>query len=355
MKRRSPGGDRHHIARSHHSSLVNGREMTLRAALFTTLCLVSVAGLAARWQTAGAAPEPSGHKPASSAPEASQSAAAQAAPRAGAAPELAASAFELAAAASEPIVGVLLPRRSTEVAAPVPGTLRELPVRLGDHVEAGAVLASFDVRLSALERQIAEAALETANSEREQLRVQQRQAEQRAQRLQELERAGVAPGSELVDAKFESELGAARVAGADSQVEEQRTRVARLRALEAQSVVRAPFAGTVAARYVDPGATLSVGEPILRLMSDGDAILRFAIPESARVRPAPEQRVSARVRSRPDLCIEAQIERAAPEIDPASRRLIVEARVLAASAAANRALLGASYVVQLLEHCHAEP
>jgi RND family efflux transporter MFP subunit len=250
---------------------------------------------------------------------------------------------------------VLLPRRSTEVSAPVPGTLRELPVRLGDHVEAGAVLASFDVRLSALERQIAEAALETANSEREQLRVQQRQAEQRAQRLQELERAGVAPGSELVDAKFESELGAARVAGADSQVEEQRTRVARLRALEAQSVVRAPFAGTVAARYVDPGATLSVGEPILRLMSDGEAILRFAIPESARVRPAPEQRVSARVRSRPDLCIEAQIERAAPEIDPASRMLIVEARVLDASAAANRALLGASYVVQLLEHCHAEP
>jgi len=324
----------------------------MRTAILGTLGLASLAGLAASWQ-AGSAParEPAARGPAPL--SMASGAAAYVAPGRGKLARPEAPARGLPAAAPEPIVGVLLPRHSTEVSAVLPGSLRELPVRLGDHVEAGALIASFDVRLAALDRQMAEAALETASSEREQLRVQQRQAEERAERLGELERAGVAPGSELTDAKFQSALGAARVTGADSQLEEQRTRVARLRAQEAQSVVRAPFAGTIAARYVDPGTTLAAGAPLVRLVSDNDAILRFAVPENRTLRPVLHQRVTARVRARPELCVEAEVERVAPEIDPASRMLIVEARAL--NAPATEQLLGASYEVLLQEHCHAEP
>jgi RND family efflux transporter MFP subunit len=251
------------------------------------------------------------------------------------------------------LVGVLLPRHSTDVSAAQPGTLREVRARLGDHVEAGAVLATFDVRLAALERRIAEAALGSAGSSREQLRVEQLRAEEHLERVGALQREGIAPGADLSDAEFQSAIGAARVSGADAQLEEQRARVERLRALEGEAVVRAPFSGTIAARYVDPGSTLAAGEAIVRIVSDDDAVLRFALPERSAARPVVHGRVLASARTLPGLTLRAEIERVAPEIDPASRMLIVEARA-EASAGSELQRLGTTFDVRLLEQSHAE-
>ena len=48
------------------------------------------------------------------------------------------------------------------------------------------------------------------------------------------------------------------------------------RALLAEGAVRAPFAGTIAARYVDVGAMIHRGAPLVRLIEDGELRVRFA-------------------------------------------------------------------------------
>jgi len=253
------------------------------------------------------------------------------------------------------MIGVLLARESAEVAALQPGVLREVAVRLGDHVQKGAVIARFHARLTQLDREMAQAALQTAESDRARIELEQRQAGERAERLAELVRAGVAPEEQLSDALFQSAIAGARVAAAESQRREQSARVDRLRTLEADAFVRAPFSGTVAARYVDPGSAVAAGAPLVRIVSDGPPTLRFAAPERSRAQLGPGTRVAARLRAAPALTLEAEVERIAPEVDPASRLLIVEARARTSAPELESQVLGAMFDVVLLESTDGRP
>ena len=49
-------------------------------------------------------------------------------------------------------------------------------------------------------------------------------------------------------------------------------------------IVRAAFAGTVAARYLDAGGTVRSGTPIISLIRPEDLWVRFAIPETQQAR-----------------------------------------------------------------------
>jgi multidrug efflux pump subunit AcrA (membrane-fusion protein) len=162
-------------------------------------------------------------------------------------------------------------------------------------------------------------------------------------------RAGVAPEEQLSDARFQSAIAGARVSTAESQRREQSARVDRLRTLEADAFVRAPFSGTVAARYVDPGSAVAAGAPLVRIVSDGPPTLRFAAPERSRAQLGLGTRVTARLRTAPALTLEAEVERIAPEVDPASRLLIVEARARISAPELESQVLGAMFDVMLLE------
>ena len=102
----------------------------------------------------------------------------------------------------------------------------------------------------------------------------------------------------------------------------QRARVAQARDRLAKAELRAPANGTVARRYVDPGALTGPGQPVVRLIGDGSLIVRFAAP--------PEQARSLRAATRLSISTEdgsvpAVIESVSPEIDPPSGMVIVVA------------------------------
>lgn len=225
-----------------------------------------------------------------------------------------------------PMIGVLLAYESTDVPSAQPGLLREIYVRVGDRVQRGDVIARLDPRLAELDREMAQAAVDTSRAEREQAGVQQRQDRERAERLAELFRAGVASEQQLSDAEFQRASGEAHAAAVASQLREQEARLQRLRTLEAGFLIRAPFSGTVAARYLDPGSAVAAGGPVVRVVSDSAPCLRFAAPERLRPQLTPGTKVNASPRDQPGPMLTAEIERVAPEIDPASRMLIVEAR-----------------------------
>jgi multidrug efflux pump subunit AcrA (membrane-fusion protein) len=93
--------------------------------------------------------------------------------------------------------------------------------------------------------------------------------------------------------------------------------------VEAQ--LRAPFAGAISRRYVDAGATLELGRPVVQLISDA-RLVRFAVPEerSAALRLGGAVQVEFVDEG---LKVRGAVTAIAPEIDAGTRLLFAEARL----------------------------
>src|SRR5690606_30175627 len=72
---------------------------------------------------------------------------------------------------------------------------------------------------------------------------------------------------------------AAAVESASAQQAQAQARVGVLDRQIAESRIRAPFAGTVAARRFDPGSFVAAGSTVLRLVANAPLRVRFEVPE----------------------------------------------------------------------------
>jgi RND family efflux transporter MFP subunit len=237
---------------------------------------------------------------------------------------------------------VLLAQAAIDIAAPVAGRLESVDVKVGDDVPAGSIVARLDVRSMEKELSIAEATLRRASTERDQAVLELDQARERESRLARLaEEAKAVSEQDLSMARHQQRLAAARLEGADASMGEQRTRVAQIRDAIAEARVKAPFAGVVAARYLDAGATISRGERILKLMTTGTPLVRFAVPESEARTVAVHQAVNVLLDGR-DSPLAARISRISPDVDPPSQMIFVEATIADSGHVEEAVLVGAA-------------
>lgn len=162
--------------------------------------------------------------------------------------------------------GVTRSVRHARLSFSLPARLALRPVEVGDRVAAGDLLARLDDREYVLAARAAEAAAEELDvrltqSERDLDRVQ-RLVDARAATTEELERTAAA--------------AAALLAARDAA----EARVAETRRLVEESVLRAPFAGTVTAVAVEPGEWVSPGSPVVEIAGDGAVEVLVEAPES---------------------------------------------------------------------------
>ena len=101
-------------------------------------------------------------------------------------------------------------------------------------------------------------------------------------------------------------------------------------AMSAFARIRAPFAGVVARKYVDPGAQAAPGMPLLRI--DGDSAFRFeaAVDDALASSLRPGTRVRVRVGAS-DQIVEGTVAEVVPAIDPGTRTSIVKIAPVAGS------------------------
>ena len=135
-------------------------------------------------------------------------------------------------------------------------------------------------------------------------------------------------------------MAAARLRGSDADLAGKRERTDQLREMLRDAQIVAPFDGTIAARYVDPGTTVSRSAPIVRVISPTSLVIRFAVPEEQAADIALGREVIVRVASM-DATMSAVIESIAPEIDAALRMVVVEARLAGAAGRPNTTPSGA--------------
>ena len=88
-----------------------------------------------------------------------------------------------------------------------------------------------------------------------------------------------------------------------------------------KTLMRSPFDGRVASRFVDPGQVLPVAAPVLRLLQGGSVVLQVGVP----VRSARQLRVGEIYRvSLEDRIIDAPILSLGSAVSPATQTLMVE-------------------------------
>ncbi len=221
-------------------------------------------------------------------------------------------------------LGVVVALQSVELSAKFDGTLERLDVHVGDHVKGGALIARLDSRSVAQDLAIAEASLRVAEAEHDRLVIELKDASNRRARLHSIPELFAREQLEAADSQ--AEVAAARLRGSVAELAGKRARTNQLREMFRDARIVAPFDGTVAARYVDPGTTVSRSTPIVRVISPASLVIRFAVPEEQAAAVAVGRNVIVRVGS-VDLTADGVIESVVPEIDAALRMVVIEARL----------------------------
>ena len=205
---------------------------------------------------------------------------------------------------------VRTPQR-VEVASQITGRVTAVAVREGDAVTAGQVLLQLDAaewqasvaqaRASLAQaesrlRQIGEASLPLAEQTLRQAEANARQAERQHQRVGELVAKGFYSPAQLDDAQRARDVAASQLQAAQIQVANNRRGAAKCRVARsnvdqagaalavaearlAYATLRAPVAGRVLTRNVEPGDTAQPGKALLTLAPDGDTELTAQIDE----------------------------------------------------------------------------
>ncbi len=226
--------------------------------------------------------------------------------------------------AIESFIGVVLARESVEVASPLEARLAQVLVHLGDHVKSGATVATLGTAPLRQELAMAEASLRAA--EAEQRRADSLLAEARRRRGRVDSLGEFVAEADRAAAELDEKLAVSAFEAARAHVDKETAGVQRLRETLASSELRAPFDGTVAARFQDPGVMVHPGTPIVRLIRSDDLWVRFAVPEKDRMGITAGTRVDVHLENL-DFPVAAVVEQIAPEVDAASRMVFMEARL----------------------------
>ncbi len=275
----------------------------------------------ATFPAAPAAPPPAGARAGLAAPPPAVAYAASL-PAAGGAPPRAAASPTTSRPAG--YVGVVLARQAVAVAAETDGRLASVAVRVGDVVRRGQELATLSMDELHDEMAVVQATVSAARSEQRRTELElDRTRDRRARRELHPE---LYAEEDLASARNAEQEAGASVESAKARVAEE---VGHLRQLETRlqhAVLRAPIDGRVALRYLDAGALVRSGAPVVRLISTGQFMLRFAVPPEQAAAIRKGAAVAVRLDSLP-MTLAGRVSQVAPRLDTASQMVFVEAEL----------------------------
>jgi RND family efflux transporter MFP subunit len=159
----------------------------------------------------------------------------------------------------------------------IPGRLVNRPVEVGSRVKEGLELAGIDVWEYRNMVNMARATVAELN-------VRASQAARDRQRIQKLANVQAATAEELEQITAAADAVNASLSAASAQLDEAE------RVLN-EATLKAPFAGTVTAVFLEPGEYASPGKAVVELSGDGDIELQVEVPENMVMTPAKGQSV----------------------------------------------------------------
>jgi len=222
-------------------------------------------------------------------------------------------------AAAVAITGTLVSKSSVEVKAQTTGKVVKFPKEEGDRVEAGEpVLWVEDANYQLAVRQ-AEAAVRVAEAALERARVLEAHSRRELDRAQNLVRSGGITDKDLKAAQVAEQDARAQTALAEAQLAQAQAALEVAKKHLRDTVVRAPVAGEIERKFVNPGAYVEPPTPVFRLVDNRRLELESSVPavELAALRTG--RKVIFNVNSFPGVTFAGRVADVSPAVDPATR------------------------------------
>lgn len=205
--------------------------------------------------------------------------------------------------------GTVMAPRSSRLSSSIGGLVKEMPLALGDRVEAGELVIQLDDSLVRPELAQARAAVEEA--------LLQSAEKSRLLRIgQNLAKRGMT-SKDLIDARR------ADVQIAKAVVKKLRADEAGKRELLNRHRILAPFAGVVARRHVEVGEWVAPGTSIVELIADQDLQVDIALPQQFYAGASGDLSVDLRFDAFPGQTFSARPVTISPSSDPATRTFLM--------------------------------
>ena len=253
--------------------------------------------------------------------------------RAAAPPDLVAASAPSAALKHLPesgFLGVVLATQTVDLAPRMNGRVETVHVRMGERVDANALIANLDTAAIRHDLSMGDAKLRVARAEESRAKTELTQAKDELDALTPLKTSGHISARELSSAQYKHESALAAFEAARARVNEAEAQVQQLKQTLAEAQIRAPFRGVISDRYVDPGAMVGPTIPIARLVSADDLRVRFAVPEELAGAIALGMAIQVQVGA-VNQPLSGVVENIAPEVDIASRYVYAEGKIESSS------------------------
>jgi RND family efflux transporter MFP subunit len=227
------------------------------------------------------------------------------------------------------VSGNLVPQLRVDLRPTFGGTLEGVRVNIGDHVSAGATLATLDRREIDAQVDAAVAAIGVARASLEAAEAGLTNARQEIDRARNLFDKGALPRQRLdaADTAFraaraERDLAQANVAQAEAAGR-------RAREVQRDATLRAPMAGVIVERNYDAGNLVGPGSdlPVVAIADMRVLKLEAGVSELDAGRLRVGMPAAVTVSARPGERFEGRLAAIAPEVDRRNRHFRIEVRV----------------------------
>jgi membrane fusion protein (multidrug efflux system) len=209
------------------------------------------------------------------------------------------------------LTGTLIAHEQSAVASDTSGKVVKTFVERGDIVKKGQVLAKLDASESSMNAAEAGASAKAADAQAKNARIEC----DRAERLI-AERAISRSEYDRMKASCESNTASSSAAWA---------RASRAQKEVADAIIRAPFSGVVAERFVSVGEFVNPGSKIATVVQRNPMRLELDVPEAASLKLSVGQKLGFSVAPVANESFEAKVKFVGPVLDEKSRNLRVEA------------------------------
>jgi RND family efflux transporter MFP subunit len=216
------------------------------------------------------------------------------------------------------ILSVLSVEHQVDLSSQRDGTVTSVVKDEGSVVKTGEILGQLDDR--SLQQELIKA--------RDDLKVTQNNLQYKAaelkakgaayRRQQQLREAGLSSQADLEAAEFEAKGAEYDMHGYEALVESGQAEIHRLEIEIDQTVLRAPFSGVVARRYVREGQAIIKGDKCFRVSQLYPLQVQFQISELASPRPALGAPVDLTLVGGADRQVSAKVVKVSPTVDPSS-------------------------------------
>jgi len=229
--------------------------------------------------------------------------------------------------ASVPITGSLVSKATVEVKAETIGKVVRFPKEEGDRVEAGEAVAWVNDENYQLDLRRAESAVRVIEASLDRVKVQTAYAELELERARKLLASGGITDKELKAADLAERDARAQFAQAQAQLAQAQAEVAMARKRLRDTVIRAPVAGEIQKKHVNPGAYVEAPTAVFSLVDNRRLELESFVASSELGPVRPGQPVKFTVSSFPGNSFEGRVVEMNPAVEGETRSAKVRIQV----------------------------